>query len=41
MIKISLLTGEKNFYRVVAPHQMDDMDTAEEDCLEKRGFPSL
>ena len=30
-----------NFYRVVAPHQMDDMDTAEEDCLEKRGFPSF
>ena len=30
-----------DFYCAVAPHQRDDMDTTEEDCLEKRGFPSF
>ena len=29
------------FYRAVAPHQRDDLDTAEEDRLEKRGFSSF
>ena len=40
MIEVSLLTGEF-FYRAVAPHQRDDMDTAEEDCMEKSGFASF
>ena len=29
------------FYRAVAPHQRNDMDTTEEDYLEKRGVPSF
>ena len=29
------------FYRAVGPQQRNDMDTTEEDRLEKRGFPSF
>ena len=29
------------FYRAVAPQPWNDMDEAEEGCLEKRGAPSI
>ena len=29
------------FYRAVAPQPWNDMDAAEEGCLEKRGAPSI